>query len=230
MMPLLSPVKVDSRDSDRKAMRVVALSSGGVDSSIMMLLLKREGFQVFPLHINYGQRAEREEWPAHKRVCKFLGLIPERINLQGFNKIPSALTREDMDIVRDAFLPTRNLLFATVGAAFAFGRSIEVVAIGLLSNPIFPDQTPTFVQSAAKCIKEALGNSFQLLAPLIGLDKTDTLSLARKHGLPLNLTYHCHAGGKQDCGRCISCKERLAAESSIDEGAGGLNQEELVRE
>ena len=157
-------------------------------------------------------------------LCKFLGLIPERMNLQGFNKIPSALTREDMDIVRDAFLPTRNLLFATVGAAFAFGRSIEVVAIGLLSNPIFPDQTPKFVEGAEKCIREALGNGFQLLAPLIELDKADTLSLARKHGLRLDLTYHCHAGGKQDCGKCISCKERLAAEASIQNGMHRLDQ------
>jgi len=50
------------------------------------------------------------------------------------------------------------------------------------------------------------------------------LSLARKHGLRLDLTYHCHAGGKQDCGKCISCKERLAAEASIQNGMHRLDQ------
>src|SRR6266487_826523 len=140
-------------------MKVVALSSGGVDSSGMMLLLRNENFHVFPLHINYGHRAEPMEWAACRRVCDFIGLQPDRIDLPGFNKIPSGLTNKTLDIVRDAFLPTRNLLFATVGAAFGFSNSINVVALGLLSNAIFPDQTPMFVKKAQECIAESLGTN-----------------------------------------------------------------------
>jgi 7-cyano-7-deazaguanine synthase len=185
----------------------------------MMLLLQKENFEVLPLHVNYGHRAERREWAACIRVSDYIGVKPDRINLSGFNMIPSGLTNKNMDIVRDAFLPTRNLLFATVGAAFAFNKSINTVAMGLLSNPIFPDQTPRFVETAQKCIAEALGTGFRLLTPLLSLDKRDTLSLAKKYGLPLELTYHCHMGGKKDCGKCISCKERLAAEASVKENA-----------
>ncbi len=207
--------------------RVVALSSGGVDSSVMMLLLKKTELDVVPLHINYGHRAEREEWRACRKVCNFLGLKPERMNLSGFGKIPSGLTNRTMDITRDAFLPTRNLLFATIGAAFGFAKSINVVALGLLANPIFPDQTPKFVEAATQCIREALGTDFRLLTPMISLDKRDTLSLAKKHGLPLDVTYHCHSGEKQPCGRCISCRERLAAEAAIGQNEKRVQEEVL---
>lgn len=197
-------------------MRVVALSSGGVDSSVIMLLLKRGTHTIFPLFVNYGQLSAEREWSACQRICEFLGLKPERMNVQGFGElIPSGLTRRDFDVEKEAFLPTRNLLFLTLGAAYGYTKAAHVVAIGLLSNPIFPDQTSDFIHDAQKTISKALGIDVTVLAPLISLDKSDTLRLARKYGLPVEYTYSCHIGGEKTCGHCISCKERIAAERCL---------------
>jgi 7-cyano-7-deazaguanine synthase len=194
-------------------MKIVVLASGGVDSSVMMLLLKKEGHQVLPLFIDYGQLAREKEWLSCKDICHFLGLEPYKMDISGFGKsIPSGITDSKLDIEKNAFLPTRNLLFLTLGAAYAYTQSSNVVAIGLLSNPIFPDQTAEFIQVAQKCISASLGVDLKILAPLISLDKRDTLKLAHKYGLPLNLTHSCHSNGETPCGRCISCKERIAAE------------------
>jgi 7-cyano-7-deazaguanine synthase len=196
-------------------LRIVALSSGGVDSSVMMLLLKKQGHVVLPLHIDYGHLAREREWRACSQVCKHLGLNePLRMDLSGFGQIPSGLTNPDLDIVERAFLPGRNMLFTLAGAAYAYSTHADAVAIGLLSNPIFPDQTARFVQSAQDCVTTALGTNIRLLAPLIGLDKRDTLNLARRHNLPLELTYFCHSGKEKPCGSCISCRERNTAEAS----------------
>lgn len=193
----------------------MALSSGGVDSSIMMLLLKKDGHVVLPLHVNYGHLAEQQEWQACCRVCKHLGLNePFRMDLSGYGQIPSGLTNPDLDIVERAFLPGRNMLFLLAGAAYAYSTRSDAIALGLLSNPIFPDQTIGFVKSAQDCLVAALGTNIKLLAPLIGLDKRDTLNLARKHSFPLELTYFCHSGNEKPCGFCISCRERIAAEES----------------
>jgi 7-cyano-7-deazaguanine synthase len=89
------------------------------------------------------------------------------------------------------------------------------VALGILANPIFPDQTPDFLKKAEACISAALGVDMRLLTPLIALDKRDTLKLAARHGLPIDLTYFCHAGGEVPCGKCISCKERKSAEDFL---------------
>jgi 7-cyano-7-deazaguanine synthase len=194
-------------------MKIVALASGGVDSSVMMLLLKKEGHQVLPLFIDYGQLAREKEWLSCKNICRFLGLESHRIDISGFGKsIPSGITNDKLDIEKNAFLPTRNLLFLTLGAAYAYVHSCDVIAIGLLSNPIFPDQTNEFVQLAQKCISASLGVNMKILAPFISLDKRDTLKLARKYELPLNLISSCHSNSEEPCGRCISCKERNAAE------------------
>lgn len=197
-------------------MRVVALSSGGVDSSLTMLLLKKKDCSVFPLFVNYGQLSAEYEWNACQRVCEFLGLKPDRMDVQGVGKlIPSGITNRDCDIENESFLPTRNLLFLTLGAAYGYVKAAHVIAIGLLSNPIFPDQTRDFIQEAQKTISKALGIDVTILAPLISLDKSDTLRLARKHGLPVEYTYSCHSGTQKPCGRCISCKERIAAERCL---------------
>ena len=197
-------------------MRVVTLSSGGVDSSVTMLLLKERNYSVFPLFVNYGQLSAEREWHACQSICKFLDLKPERMDVQGFGKsIPSGITNRDCDVEKDAFLPTRNLLLLTLGAAYGYVKAAHVVAISLLSNPIFPDQTKDFVQEAQKTISKALGVDVTILAPLISLDKSDTLRLARKYGLPVEDTYSCHLGGEKPCGRCISCQERIAAEKCL---------------
>ena len=197
-------------------MRIVVLSSGGLDSSLLMLMLKKDNHELFPLHINYGQHAEEREWFSCREICKYLEVAkPNRISLSGMETIPSGLTNRNLDIEKDAFLPTRNLLFATFGAAYAYSVSSTVVALGLLANPIFPDQTPEFVRATEACLNVALNKSIRLLTPFITLDKRDTLRLALKHQLPLSITYYCHSGNEKPCGICISCKERIAAESAL---------------
>ena len=198
-------------------MRVVVLASGGVDSSVMMQLLGKEGHDLFPLFIHYGQLAGEKEWVACQKICRHLDLTPCQMDVSGFGDIiPSGITNYSLDIERDAFLPARNLLFLTLGAAYGYVKHAYVVAIGLLSNPIFPDQTVEFIQTAQKSISMALGVDVRILAPLVSLNKFDTLRLARKYGLPLGLTYSCHSGSEEPCGRCISCKERMVAEKYFE--------------
>lgn len=197
-------------------MNVVVLSSGGVDSSLTMMLLKKEGHEVFPFHVDYGHLAEEREWASCQAVCKHLGVKdPIRFRISGTEAIPSGLVRSGLDIEKQAFFPTRNLLFATLGASYAFGLPSRVVALGIVANPIFPDQTPEFYAKAQDCISSALGVEFKILTPLITLDKREVLKLAKARELPFELTYYCHSGKAQPCGVCISCKERIAAEALL---------------
>jgi len=196
----------------------VVLSSGGVDSSVTMLLLKREGYEVFPLHIDYGHLAKDHEWASCQKVSAYLGVNkPVKITIGGLDILPSSLVKKGLDIEKDAFLPTRNLLFVVLGSAYAFSIDSSVVALGILANPIFPDQKLEFFRAAEACVVKALGRPTKILTPLIDLDKRETLKLSRKHGLPFEITYYCHAGTDIPCGRCISCKERIAAERYLVE-------------
>jgi 7-cyano-7-deazaguanine synthase len=196
-------------------MKIVVLASGGIDSALMMYLFKKEGHEVLPLHINYNQLAENHEWESCKALCDFFSLEPFKMDITGFGKLPSGLTNSDLDVYKDAFLPTRNLTFITLASAYAYSKSTNMVAIGLLANPIFPDQTKEFIQKAQISISESLGKPIKILTPLIDLDKRDVLKLAIEYNIP-KITYFCHSGTDVPCGRCVSCKERFAAESALN--------------
>ena len=132
-------------------MRVVVLSSGGIDSSVILQQLQRKGHKVFPLFVDYGQLASEKEWASCKKICDYLKLVPERIDTHDFGRIaPSGLTTKDLDIQKKAFTPTRNLFFLTLGAAYGYDKGAYVVATGILANPIFPDQTTDFLAQTQK--------------------------------------------------------------------------------
>jgi len=190
---------------------VVALVSGGVDSLVMCKLMEKDGQEIFPLFIDYGQRAREKEWNACKKAFDYSGLpAPIKMDLSGFGQvIKSGLTDKTKDIHKDAFTPGRNLFFLTMGASYAYQKGADRIAIGLLSEKthLFGDQTGEFVVNANIAINNALNGSYYIITPLMEFSKADVIKIGKKLGLPLDLTYSCHSGDDIYCGKCISCKE-----------------------
>lgn len=146
-------------------MGIVNLVSGGVDSSLVSILILEENISLFPLFIDYGLICVDMEWKAccelHK---KFTNLTPVRMNLSGFGKvIQSGLTSNLLDVKNDAFTPCRNLLFLVSAAAYAFQLQVDTISIGLLNekNSIFPDQTEDFIVNSEQSIYKALGKKLK---------------------------------------------------------------------
>ena len=189
--------------------RLVNMASGGLDSTLVGVLAGEEGADIFPLFIDYGQRAAAREWCACQRVHKQLDLPkPTRVDLSGFgNLIQSGLTNSALDIRQDAFTPGRNFLFLLIGSAYAYQIGASMVSIGLLSEQfsLFPDQRSNFVEQAERAIALALNYKIQIVTPLSKFSKTDVVYLATKK--KISGTYSCHAGGGRNCGKCISCLE-----------------------
>lgn len=196
-------------------MSLVNLVSGGLDSTLISFLAHEQGTRLYPLFVDYGQRAAQLEWETCQKVHQQLGLSsPVRMDLSGFGRvIVSGLTSTAKDVKADAFTPGRNLLFLLVAAAYGYQVGAGTVAIGLLSEQfsLFPDQRRTFVDHAARAIQMALGYEIQITTPLSDFNKPEVLALAKKKGI--SGTYSCHAGGKLPCGICISCLETAGLDS-----------------
>ena len=190
-------------------MSVVNLVSGGLDSTLVALMLKEEGIRQFPLFIDYGQRAAQHEWQTCQAVAERYALpAPVRMDLSGFGTvIRSGLTDDRMDIKLDAFTPGRNLMFLLMGAAYAHQSEAKSVAIGLLSEKysFFPDQRATFLQMTEALVSVALGRKIKIVAPLFDFSKSDVVELA--HQKNVTGTYSCHTGNIAPCGACIACLE-----------------------
>ncbi len=190
-------------------MSLVNLVSGGLDSTLVSSMAVEEGLTVFPLFIDYGQKAASREWEACQLVHKQLGLpTPIRMGISGFGSIiSSGLTSQDIDVKDGAFTPGRNLLFLVIGSAYAFQVGANAVAIGLLSEQFsfFPDQKEAFIKSAEQTIKLALGRAIRIITPLSDFCKPDVVRLATQRGI--SDTYSCHLGQKEPCGLCLACRE-----------------------
>lgn len=201
-------------------MAVVTLVSGGIDSTVMSLLAREAGLEVYPLFVNYGQRAVTQEWRACREVFAVHKLPkPERLSLPGYGRrISSGLTSAKLDVVADAFLPGRNLLLLLAGAAYATRRDASEVAIGLLDEKqrLFEDQSGDFLARAESLLRTAVAAPIAVRAPLIELSKRDVLELARRRNV--RGTYSCHLGTKKPCGECLSCRERRNAERGSNGG------------
>lgn len=197
-------------------MGMVTLVSGGVDSTLMSLMAKEEGIELFPLFVDYGQLSAAKEWETCRRLHKTYGLPPAtRMDLSGFGKtIPSGITTRHLRINEDAFLPGRNLLLVLAGAAHAFKVQANCVALGLLdpAQRLFSDQTREFADACETVIEVAMGRRIRVFTPLIEFSKSDVWAAARTRGL--SDTYSCHAGSDTPCGVCVACVEIMNARRS----------------
>lgn len=106
-------------------MSIVTLVSGGLDSTLVAKLAQEQGLQIFPLFVDYGQRARDRELAACKLAMQKLGLPePEIAGLSGFGRlIRSGLTDPTLHIIDDAFTPGRNMLFLLTAAAYAHQKT-----------------------------------------------------------------------------------------------------------
>lgn len=190
-------------------MGIVNLASGGLDSTLIGVMSKEEGLSVYPLFIDYGQRAADREWKTCLSVHKRLQLPkPAKMDLSGFGKtITSGLTSKKLDVTKDAFTPGRNLLFLLMASSYAVQKGVSTISIGLLTEKtsLFPDQTESFLSSAEKTISVAMGKKLKIVAPLSSFTKSDVVAMANQR--KITGTYSCHLGAARPCGKCISCRE-----------------------
>lgn len=202
--------------------KAVILLSGGLDSTTCMSVAENEGYELYPISFDYGQRHTRE-LDAAKAVAKYYQVEEHRI-LHIDSVGGSALTDNTIQVpeykegggIPVTYVPARNILFLSYALGYAEVVGAEAIFIGISSVDYsgYPDCRPEFLEAFQKVsiVGTKLGvegNAVQIKAPLIQLSKADTIRLASKNGAPLHLTTSCYRGGKKACGTCDSCTLRL---------------------
>lgn len=190
-------------------MRAVILASGGLDSTLLTRLASEEGYDVFPLFVDYGQLAANTELN-HCRAAMDKNKIrsPNVADLKGFGKlVPSGLTNADLHVVDQAFTPGRNSLFLLSAASYAATVSATTIMIGLLDEKfhLFPDQTKDYLEKAEHFLSLAVGQTIVIKAPLMAFSKQEVIAMSEVKDI--GQTYSCHVGSEVPCGVCIACKE-----------------------
>ena len=209
--------------------RAVVLLSGGLDSYTAAAVAKRDGFSVFALSINYGQR-HAQELAAARTVARALGVQAHlELDLDLTRIGGSALTSDQIDVPKDqpidpqvipsTYVPARNTIFLSVAMGWAevLGASDIFIGVNALDYSGYPDCRPEFIRAFEQLARLATkagveGRPLTVHTPLIALTKAEIIRLGLSLHLDYGLTHSCYdpqPGGKA-CGRCDSCRLRAA--------------------
>ncbi len=195
--------------------RAVVLHSGGLDSTVCLLLARARGRDAYSLGINYGQR-QQIELEFATRQCERFG-IERRIVDVGWQQpeihVPKDRTVAEMkNGIAPTFLPGRNAVFLALACAEAAGAGATEVWLGVnaVDYSGYPDCRGSFLDAFRKMWSEAVPTPPRIVAPLVQLSKPQIANLASELGLKQGDTWSCYApeeknGTTQPCGHCDAC-------------------------
>lgn len=202
--------------------RAIVLLSGGIDSTVTLAVAKSEGFEVYALSFDYGQRHGIELGRArksaeHLQVKKHL-IVSCDLREIGGSALTSDLevpkvrnqntetitqTNKNSIVVSEipvTYVPARNTIFLSY--ALAFAESIESENIFIGANVVdysgYPDCRPEFIHAFEKMANLATKVSvegratFKVNTPLIHLTKAEIIKRGADLGVDFSFTWSCY--------------------------------------
>lgn len=203
----------------------VVLLSGGLDSSTCLAIAKQQGFNVYALSFDYGQRSA-SELNAARAVAQREAVLQHSVIPLGIGALGgSALTDSSLAVPEQetagipiTYVPARNTVFLSYALALAEVVDAQTIFIGVNARDYsgYPDCRPEFIQAfetmANLATKTAMeGKKLKIEVPLIALTKAEIIALGAGLGVDYALTVSCYQADEKGhaCGRCDSCRFRV---------------------
>ncbi len=210
--------------------KAIVLLSGGLDSTTVLAIAKKFGFEIYALSFFYGQRHEIEITAATK-IAKNFGVKEHKIakiDLRLFGG--SALTDEIAvpkkqgadDEIPVTYVPARNTIFLSFALAYAevIGAFDIFIGVNAVDYSGYPDCRPDFIAAFEKLadLATAAGvdhkGHFKIHAPLMKMGKKEIIEEGIKLGVDYSQTHSCYDPIEKDekfypCQKCDSCRLRM---------------------
>ena len=208
--------------------KAVVLLSGGLDSSTVLAIAHSQGFELYTLSFDYGQRHEREI-EAAAAIARHYHVQQQKtvtIDLRAFGgsaltadiAVPHARSLEEMAAeIPITYVPARNTIFLSFALAYAEVNGANDIFLGInaIDYSGYPDCRPEYLEAYQRVANLATkastqdGRCFQLHAPLLHMGKAEIIRVGIDLGVPYDYTWSCYEGGELACGTCDSCLLRL---------------------
>jgi 7-cyano-7-deazaguanine synthase len=216
-----------NRTDERSA---VVLLSGGLDSATTAAIARAQGYRLFALSVDYGQR-HRFELESARRMAKSLGAVRHVVSKVGLDQFGGSALTDQIDVPLDrnddaiahgipiTYVPARNTVFLALALGYAevTGAADLFVGVNAIDYSGYPDCRPEFIAAfenlANLATKAGVENtmSFRIHTPLIQLTKAEIIRRGVELGVDYSLTHSCYAPNEAGiaCGRCDACRLRL---------------------
>jgi 7-cyano-7-deazaguanine synthase len=208
----------------------VVLLSGGLDSATTAAIARADGYRLFALSIDYGQR-HRFELAAAARVARWLGMERHVVASVGLDEFGGSALTDDIAVPLDrkepqisqgipiTYVPARNTVFLALALGYAevIGAADLFIGVNAIDYSGYPDCRPEFIAEFEKlanlATKAGVENSlrFRIHTPLIKMTKAEIVRRGTDLGVDYGLTHSCYAPNHSGvaCGRCDACQLRL---------------------
>jgi 7-cyano-7-deazaguanine synthase len=200
----------------------VLLASGGMDSTVLAYSLEKEGLNIVPLFLNYGQHCAEKEYQTLRSLIpsKYMNHIVQ-MNIADIYKSSNSRMIQEADlwkdkvVANDLYLPYRNLLFLSIASAYAQSLSIKFVYSAFInSNHAKEIDCSMQFFSKLESLLEEFG-SVKIIMPFREFSKTDVANLGVSLKAPIASTYSCQVNSKNPCGVCPNCVDRISALNNL---------------
>lgn len=220
--------------------KCIVLTSGGLDSTTVMAIAKSNGYEIYALSFDYGQR-HRIELEAGKRVSEYFGAarhltINIDLRLVGGSALTSEIAvpkhKDVKEIKADipvTYVPARNTIFLSYALAWAEVLNCDDIFIGVnaVDYSGYPDCRPEYISAFEKMANLATKKGVEgitrikIHTPLKEMSKADIIRTGLSLGVDYSITHSCYDPGENgiSCGECDSCllRKKGFAEAGVSD-------------
>lgn len=207
----------------------VILLSGGLDSTTAGAIARADGFDLYALSVDYGQR-HRFELEAAARVAAWLGVKRHETVAVDLARFGGSALTDRLDVPKDrskdeisggipvTYVPARNTVFLSLALALAevVGAADLFIGVNAIDYSGYPDCRPEYIRAF-----EALANlatkasvegrlRYRIHTPLIDMTKAQIIRRGMQLGVDYAMTCTCYdpGGHGRPCRRCDACQLR----------------------
>jgi len=206
--------------------KAVVLASGGLDSTTTMAIAKHEGYDIFALSFDYGQR-HKSELEAAKTVADYFGANKHLILRLDLGAIGGSALTDDIPVPRGrglreigssgipiTYVPARNTIFLSYALAWAEVLDAMDIFIGVnaLDFSGYPDCRPEYIKAFQEMANLGTkagveGKSVTIHTPIINMTKAQIIKKGLSFGVDYSITHSCYNPTEdgRPCGKCDSC-------------------------
>ena len=210
-------------------MKSVVLLSGGLDSVVNLKAALDRGGVVRALTFDYGQAAAANEIRAASEAAGWLSAAHSVVPLPWYRDLVAnpvmgggevagyrgALPDDADAFLKEAWIPNRNCVLVSVGAAYAEALGAASVVIGLNAEEarVFPDNSAGFLERMNGVLAVSTLSGVTAVSYTLGMTKAEIVRFGLEMEAPLELIYSCYkpAVDQRMCGLCQSCVRVKAA-------------------
>ena len=214
-------------------MKGIVLLSGGLDSTLVLLKMLREGHKCIPIFMDYNQWSLEGEEDAADSVTTWAGMYTGKNDLGDLGSVITIQTRwgpmmfANLGEEKVGSVWGRGIALVGLAAMWAYthGDDFEFIALGNHKGDVGPDCKPgAFDASLHDALIEGTKGQLDLVLPIRELTVEDIGKELAEFGIPWELMYSCYwyppCGYKSASDKylCPGCRRKaiamVAAEST----------------